>query len=525
MFSLRLVAASSALAILGACGGGGDSGGGSPPVQIPITIATLPVTLSAPSADVTVAEGQSADFGFTATYSGTSTQPIVADVMVGSDRFQLVGTPTANGQSFNVPLRTVPLSPGGKSASTVTFRLCTTASCGTIYPGSTQTFTVNLDVQLKDWSTFQRDAAHSGYVAANYTTANFAEAWSIPTTRPVKGIAARRGTVFYNVVQDTERLVTRAINSANGQLLWQTELGTGFYFSAPAFANGRVVSMAMDLSSQNVPMLILDAADGRVRGALHYDSQFSYGGVPTPVGDDLFFQAGYYGNVVFGNKTATWTRSWRTDTTVTGRGFVSEGQSVAADENSIYYFGGGDLVILNRVTGTITRRIANPYFSKFDLSYKGSYDGGPLLAGNGRIVTFTDNRELHQAQPLVAFDAIGTQPLWRTSASYGGQPALRDGRIYATRRESAIVDIIDAATGNVVSSIDLGADKEPLRSNIVLTGSHMFVASDKATYAIDLRAANPAIVWTAPKGGNLAITPDNLLVISADNGISAYRLA
>ena len=526
MVRARVFAAASVAALLGACGGG-DSGGSAPPIQVPPVTSlpvTLPVTLSATSADIDVAEGQTADFGFTATYTGTSTQPVVADVAVGADRYQLVGTPTASGSSFTVALRTAALAPGGETTSTVTFRLCTSTSCSTVYPGSTQSFTVNLDVQLKDWSTFQRDAAHTGYVAVNYDTARFADAWSVTTPLRAKGVAARRGSVFYNTVLPTGRLVTRSINAASGQQQWETDLGTGNYFSAPAYANGRVVSMAMDLSSGAIPMPILAASDGKVMGSLSYDSQFSNGGTPTPFGDDLYYQSGYYGNVVFGANAATFSRTWRTDATQSSRGFVHEGQSVAVDGSSVYFFGGGDLTILNRASGAVTRRVANPYFTKFGLSYFGVYHGAPILDGAGRIVTFTDNRSPTTALPLVAFGPTGTDPLWRSSGSYVGHPALRAGRPYAIRAGTAIVDMIDMENGSVVGSINLGDDKGQLTSNIVLTGSHLFVASDTATYAVDLRATTPAVVWSRPRGGSLAITPDNLLVVTNATGVSAYRL-
>ena len=53
----KFAAAASAVAMLGACGGGGGSGGGNAGGNPPPT-PTLAVTLSAPSADVTVAEGE-----------------------------------------------------------------------------------------------------------------------------------------------------------------------------------------------------------------------------------------------------------------------------------------------------------------------------------------------------------------------------------------------------------------------------------------------------------------------------------
>ena len=509
----------------------GCGGGGSPtPTPAPAPVATtpaLPVTLSASSTSLVVEEGTSQSFTLTASYTGTSTSPIVADVKVAGNRVELTAAPSVSGSTFSVPLRTTPLIAGGKASSTVTFRLCTSAECSTVYPGSTQTFTASVDMRLKDWATFQRDPAHTGYVAVRYDTADFANAWSLVTTpdRPTE-VAARRGGLFFNVGSyGAATTRTRAVNPVTGAELWSYDLGRNSYFSGPSYSNGRIVSMAMDMSSGTVPMQIIDAESGRAGGTLTYASQFSPGGVPTPVGDELYFQAGYFGNVVYAANTATGARDWFRDTTQPSQGYVHEGQSVAVDQSSVYYFGGGNLFALSRATGAITHTIRNPYFSKFGMSYHGVYRGAPIIAPNGRIVTFTDNRQASQAMPLMAFSLSSTIPVWRSSASYVGHPALRDTTLYAIQAGSARIDRLSSEDGSVIGTIDLGQGRGDLDSNIIVTGSHLFVASATATYAIDLRQADFPVVWTAPKGGALAITPDNMLVISATDGIYAYRLA
>lgn len=97
--------------------------------------------------------------------------------------------------------------------------------------------------------------------------------------------------------------------------------------------------------------------------------------------------------------------------------------------------------------------------------------------------------------------------------------------MFASRADSAIIDLINTADGSVRASIDIGNGRGPLINNVIVTGSHLFVASETATYAVDLRQSTYPVVWSAPKGGALAITPDNVLTISASDGIVAYRLA
>ncbi|WP_420606134.1 PQQ-binding-like beta-propeller repeat protein [Novosphingopyxis sp.] len=478
-----------------------------------------------------VDEGKIATFGFNAEYSGTSTQPIVAVVAVDGKRYRLNGTPAASGKSYAVSLKTIPFAEGGKTVSTVTFRLCTTSSCNSVYPGSTSSFTVNLDVRLKDWATFQRDAAHSGYVAVKYDAVNFASAWTMPVSANdrITGIAATRGSLFVNLAPpygSQINLQTRAIDSGTGGIIWDYDLGNKNYYSAPSYSNGRVVSAAMDISSGNIPIDVIDAKTGRYLRSLSYSSQFANSGTPTPFDDELYLQAGYYGNVVFGYNSAMGTRRWVTDTTQINGGYVQEGESVAADARFVYFFSSGYLVALNRSSGEIAHNIRNPFFGSVGLSYYGSYFGAPILDGTGRVFTFSDNRPQDVNLPLVAFSIKSDSVLWRTKRSYGGEPALRDGKLYAIRADSRIIDIIDTADGSVDGSINLGSGVDPLNSNLVLTESHLFVANDSKTYAIDIQNSAFPTVWSADQGGSLAITPDNVLVISSrTRGLYAYRLS
>ncbi len=527
---------------LAGCGGDGAPvvtvpGGGSPtptPTPTPTPAATLPVTLSASSATVTVDEGQAATFGFTATYTGSSSQPVVADVTIGSKRYVLDAPPTASGTSFPVALKLPPFSPGGQEASTVTFRLCTSADCATVYPGSTASFAVSLDVRLKDWGTFQRDAAHTGYVAVKYKTTDFTTAWSmtdyssagyIPTP-----IAARRGRVFVNIQTQNAsgNPRTLAINSLSGTQDWAFDTTQG-YVSPPSYANGRLIHAARNLTIfGTVSMYVLGADGGNRQRELPIAGRFAADGTPMALDDNVYYATeGYYaggqdGNVIYSYDAATGARQWLGQPFPSGSGIVREGESVAADGKFVYFFSAGSLFALSRTTGAIVHAIQNPFVSS---GGPNSYYGGPILDGTGRVFTFSDYRAKGQVLPLVAFSINSDSVLWHSSRSYAGEPALRDGKLYAIRANSAVVDIIDTTNGSVTASIDLGADKGILTSNVVVTGSHLFVASDTTTYAVDLEQSGNPTVWSAPHGGPLAITPDNLLVVSASGGIYAYRLA
>ncbi|CAM3186105.1 Pyrrolo-quinoline quinone [Sphingomonas antarctica] len=282
-----------------------------------------------------------------------------------------------------------------------------------------------------------------------------------------------------------------------------------------------MITAAIVLSSGSVPMPVLNASSGEVLRVLHYASQFAKAGAPVPFGDKLYHQAGYFGNVVYAFDAAAGTQDW---VQTAGTGIVQEGESLGVDEQYVYFYSAGSLNILSRADGSISQSIVDPFFSSAGLSYYGSYFGAPILDGKGNIFTFSDNRAPNQPRPLIAFARGQANFLWRTAASYINQPALRATRLYAPRANSTIIDVIDTATGAVVSSIDVASGKPNLTSNVVVTESHLFVASMTETYAIDLTRAGNPVVWTIAQGGDLAISPDNLLLISGSTGLFAYAL-
>ena len=518
MQKIRFLAAASAVALFG-CGGGDGASSPPPtsgPAPTPPSTPTLAVTLSETSANVTVEEGGSATFGFDASYTGSSSSPIVADVQVGGRRYVLDGAPTQSGSSFRVDLKTVPFPAGGQSSTEVNFRLCTTAACSTVYPGSQKAFTVNLDVQLGGWTTLQRNAAHDGYVKVRYDVADFEDAWSVTTINPTS-VSADRGVVFFNSpAADFRSASTYALNSSDGSEKWRYSLGSVNSRSGPATYLDKVVSMAMASSSSMVPLQFINAVTGAAAGTASYASQFSNGGVPTPFGSQVYFQAGYYGNVVYAADINSPQTTWSTDTTRPDEGYVQEGASVAVDEGTVYFFGGGNLFMLDRNNGGITSSIRNPYFSSFGLSYFGTYAGGPMLGGDEQVFTFSDNRDLNTPLPILAFRPATGQLDWRTSRTYVGHPALKETTLFAIREDGYGIDLINTSNGAVQKSIDIPVSDGRLSYNLIVTENYLFASTENKTIVFDLEGDTITQVWSAPVGGNLAITPDNKLIVSQD---------
>ncbi|MEO0565122.1 MAG: PQQ-binding-like beta-propeller repeat protein, partial [Chloroflexota bacterium] len=406
------------------CGGGDDNSSGPPTAgpPPPAPTPTLSVTLSESTISVDVDEGETQEFSVDASFTGNSTDPIIADIEIGGRRYQLAGDPTLSGSTFSVNFETVPFAPGGMSTSQVTFRLCTTSACDTVYPGSTQTLTVELSVDLDDWETFQRNAKHDGYLAVAYNAADFGAAWNVPT-EPVESptaIAANDESVFFNVNTSNGRIQTRAVNPDDAALQWSVDLGPGFYRGAPSVRDGRVISASMDTSSVSLPIQLLNEETGQLLGTVQYASQFAVPGAIVQFDGAFYLQSGYYGNVVFAWNSANATEAWQVEPNPPGTGFVMEGQSVAADEDFVYYYGISGLYVLDRTNGTTARFIADPFFAAAGISYRGSYYAAPILTDTNLAIAFSGNKSPRQALPLNAYDLSDGSFSWRTGSTYVG---------------------------------------------------------------------------------------------------------
>ncbi|MFA6218208.1 MAG: PQQ-binding-like beta-propeller repeat protein [Erythrobacter sp.] len=505
----RVAAAGLAAALLASCGGGNSDSGGSG-----TTLPTLAVTLSETGQTVTVEEGGATTFGFGASYTGTSTQPVIADVIIDAERYRLAGTPTGTGTSFTVNLETIPFAPGGLTTSTIFFRLCADANCTSVYPGSTVAYTLNLDIRVSDWETAQRLADHRGYVDVNYLPADFIRRWQYTAAQGsrVGAAAAARGRVFLTEQAADGKYYALAINSSTGTLAWRIDMGTD-PVSDPAYRDGSVYYTSSAASGTRAPMVV-DAATGSVTALPAYDAPGGAMNQPVPFMDALFLIAGTNGMVAHAYDLVNGTLAWQRDF----GGAIASSAALAVDEASVYAFAGPTIQVLSRTTGAVTTSFANPGFAGGS-----QYDAAPILDPAGRLIAFTLGKAYADASPISAWSIGSGAQLWTSALSYSAYPALGQTLVFAINPANRRVDAIDPATGAVSYSIAIPGTGA-LTGSVVSTRSHLFVSTATDSYAFDLVAANHAQAWTAAVGGRLAITPDNQLIISSDATVTSYRL-
>lgn len=519
---VKFWAAAAAAAGVSSCGGGDSSS--APPVVGPAPTPTLTVTLSQPTVSIEIEEGGSASFDFTATYTGNSNSPVVADVDVGGRRYVLDGALAANGKSYTANFTTAPFPAGGKTRSQVTFRLCTSASCSTVYPGSTKTFAVDLDVALADWGMFQRGASHTGYVAVEYDPAEIEPAWqwSLPAGGRINEPAATRGRIFATATNPVGDTIVYALNSADGSIAWTSSLGDQSDVSGPSVAAGKLYVTTLESSSNDNPQWVLDARDGTILRSMSFASQWHDFTQPTIFDGQVFVAAGYYGNEVYafdGNRgTLDWMAQGSADR-------IWDMQAVAADERYAYYYSGA-MDVFDRRTGARVLSMADPALTNDGTTWPGS----PILDGDGGVFGFSSGmRRKSYADGYVWFARLAGYSVntgrqsWVTNAAYVSGAALDGDTIFAARSDAARIDAIDKDTGAVRYSILL-PDEETIVSNIVVAEGLLFATSENRIFAIDLKSTDRSVVWSGEGSGKLAITPDNHLLVAGNQILKAFAL-
>lgn len=369
---------------------------------------------------------------------------------------------------------------------------------------------------------FQRNAAHTGYVAAAYSPANFARLWewtAAEGSQP-RAVAAETGTIYvsdgedFNPGLDPNDQLT-ALNSATGAVRWQRDMGNNHDISGPTLGDGKLYLTIVGRSNVN-SLALVDAQTGAVTLANTFASQLETYPQPTLIDNQVFVAAGYYGGEVYAFNAANGASQWQKF----GTSGVTGGQAVAADANYVYYYDGPALTLFHRATGVIAKSLGNPFDAN---SGAYAWHSAMMLDGQGGAYGFGQKRTWpYTGKTLVGFDVVGgTGPRWNTGLQYFAHPALAGNRIYALYESGRSINAIDTATGEIKDGIPVPGTSA-LRYNVVATPNLLFASTLTDVYAFD--RATRAMVWTAPTGGMLAITPDNLLVVAGETKVTAYRL-
>lgn len=542
------------IAAIGAAGlsacGGGSGGAGDPAPGAAGTVPTTP-TATAPAAPATPttpvtptpatpaptptpggtwltltpspvqAQSYAGDYATVRIFAKSSQQIIkgysvgVADSkgLVSNDDVALESSPDT---AFVVHARTSAKLAPGSYATVLEVRICEDDAmvCSKPFPGSPWYVPLNLTVLpgtnltrlnaisgLSSWSTYQGNAAHTGFVPASFVPAAFNRRWNIPANgRDVtRTPALDNGKAFLVRGFQQSAWSLAAIDEDTGQTAWQVDL-SGNYFNSPAAANGKVYVTSG--GGSDLPYLwIFDQASGALVAKTAMSTEGSYL-APTVYGGSVY-APGEITDSLDKFDGASGRLAWSS----TGRS-VFEPWTPAVDGTYAYNYSGGALRAVKVADG-------GSAFSVSSTTGGDSRREGRALVLDGQFAYVADRAT------LTAFD-LGKRSIAWTSAiaaatrDYpGGQPVLANGKIYVTAGGAAL-EAHAAGTGALLWRTSLPQGFQDRFDTLVVTNGLAFVSSDETTLAVDL--ATHQVVWSHPVGGTLALSNRGVLYITNSDG-------
>jgi outer membrane protein assembly factor BamB len=422
---------------------------------------------------------------------------------------------------------------------TATIKLCSDQACAT--PQAVPSITVPFDVTVHtsssawpgdqlttlspwtgvaDWTTFQGNNAHTGYVPVDIKPDKMTLRWK-------RGAVNDSGTGYSGVMSPlvtangrffaSGNLKLTAYQESNGQAVWSYNAsGAQTLYdrvNPPAVDNG-VVYMASG-SQQYTYMIGLDAGDGTVRMKSQMASQWDTYLPPVVQNGTIYTNSGTYGGLwAF---ASTGEKLFSTNLSQTSK------WSPAADAHAIYAYTGDALTVVEPKTGAVLATIKDTMFSNYTYQLGGS----AVIGANGGVYgaayqnAYINGGTLGNS--LVRFDTAKGFLDWRVAGVYQVTPAYADGVLYAPNANPYRLEARSEVDGKLLWSWtpQLSAETS-FYASPVITKNLLFVSTNINTYAIDLKSKK--VVWSYPAAGYLAISASGILYIQSTDALVAVNL-
>lgn len=379
---------------------------------------------------------------------------------------------------------TITATSEGKSASTVITVLARV-------PGDWSQVT-------SDWTTFQGNANHTGYVPAIVDPSIFKQRW-VDTLGagqlPVNPVTFGPGVVYASNTGYFASAAIYALDLSTGVQRWTVAAGQNNSTMPPTYANGTVYMQTNDISSY---LWAFDASSGTVRFRVGYSSQWSTYFAPVVVGSLIYMGCGTYDGVC-AMETSDGKLAWFGSTN------QYDGWTPAVANGLVYVYTGSytpKLQVFDAATGAASFEIPDPHFS-----WNGWTMGvAPVLGASNDLVATQGGR-------LISFDLAGRKIGWEQTGKFSGNVAVANGSLYVFNNNQ-----VEARSENdgTLSWVWIPPEGVPVGTMIV-TRNLLFVSTAANTYAVDLSTHKQ--VWSHPLGGGrLALSSQGVLTIAGNSG-------
>jgi hypothetical protein len=457
------------------------------------------------------------DFSFFGTLSATA-----ADA---AGVFAPAVSVTGGGGTSTLALATSTRAPPGHYTGNVTIALCSDAAC--TIPQAVPSVTIPYDIYVlspagawpgnnlsalapwpgvPDWTMFQGNAAHTGYVPVDLDPNSFSTRWQTPAI----DIPVSYATNLNTLTESNGQLfigggtTLYARKELDGSAVWQYDFAglANPSVNPPSAANGIVYVAAGQ--QQSTYMFAFNAANGTLVFKSPMSSQWEHYLAPTIGPQGIYTNAGSYGGL-YGFDTAgqqlffanmAQTSQW----------------TPAVDANAVYTYTGDALKVLDPVTGAVRSSIADPTYQNYIYEINGS----PVLGAPGSVFAADyANSGINGGgigNTLLDFNVTSGSIAWKNTGDYPSTPAYHAGVLYVANNNPVRLEARAEADGTLLWSwVPPQAGDTGFVSETLLTNTMIFVSTNLATYGID--TSTHQTVWSYPLVGKLALSRSGILYI------------
>lgn len=347
-----------------------------------------------------------------------------------------------------------------------------------------------------EWTTFQGNASHTGFVDATVDPQKFTELWSV-TVLPyaLTPVTAGDGQVFVSAATHYGPQQLNALDARTGVKTWTHDFGPISSVNPPAYGGGRVYVQTG--GHDDSFLWSFDAAAGAKVSQTSYRNQWARYMAPVVLGAAVYFPGGSYGGM-YAASTSDGTVKWFQEVNQYGN------WTPAVRDGLVYAYTGSNapkLTVVNAETGVLAYEIPDPRFE-----WNGWNMESSVALGSDQDAFAT------QAGRMVAFDLAGRTVKWEIASAFTGNVTVADGVLYVVngkqleaRRES---DGARLWAWAIPAGTPIGA--------VIATRNLLFVSTSTSSYAIDI--ATRQMVWSYAAGGHLALSSQGILFIAQASG-------
>lgn len=359
-----------------------------------------------------------------------------------------------------------------------------------------------------DWTTYQGDSRHTGYVDATIDAVAFKEKWTktLTTNGSLNPPIVGGGQLYLTTNNYFQGQTLFALDPATGAQRWTRDFGPIFGLNQPTYYGSNIYVTTG--GHEDTFLYALKEADGSLKYQTAFSSQWEHWKAPVIAGSTIVTAGGYYGGM-YGFDLVSGAQTFFLS------GVQTDGWGPVALNSTVYRTGGTGLTAVNPVNGTVVGTLNDARLAPVTT---------PVAGDVNDLLVIANNR-------LMCIDLGPMQVKWEQSGSYVGMPVVGKGVVYGF--SGSVVSARSEADGSLLWSWQPpspATSAQPADAqSIALTNNLLFVSLQTSAYgqpgitvAIDL--ASHLTVWSYPMSGNIAISSQGYLFISQGGKVVAIQV-